>query len=87
MKKVLGRCSLCGGSVTVPVIWYGIVPPDPTCESCNATAALGPVIPMSHGPKVQTVISTAVPKDEIWLTDREGNGVRAKVPPTGGEAK
>lgn len=46
--SIIGSCSLCGGAVTVPTIWHGIVPPTPTCSSCGATkrAAHGPVIPM-----------------------------------------
>lgn len=46
MTKI-GSCSLCLGPVTVPMIWYGIVPPTPTCSKCGAIAApAGPVIPM-----------------------------------------
>ena len=48
--RFLGRCSLCGGDVTVPVAWFGIVPPIPTCRSCGATAARPetPVVPMER---------------------------------------
>lgn len=34
---ILGKCSRCGGTVSVPVIWYGVVPPTPTCNGCGAT--------------------------------------------------
>lgn len=46
--KVVGTCSLCGGAVTLPVIWFGVIPPIPTCSSCGAVARQnnGPVIPM-----------------------------------------
>lgn len=45
---VIGTCSLCGGPVTVPSVWMGLIPPTPTCSSCGATkkAAYGPVIHM-----------------------------------------
>lgn len=47
MKRAIGKCSLCGGRVTVPTIWLGVIPPTPTCESCGAVAETpGPVIPM-----------------------------------------
>lgn len=52
MKTTLGTCSCCGGPVTVPTIWHGVVPPVPTCEQCGATArASGPVIPMEPAKK------------------------------------
>lgn len=44
---VLGTCSICGGRVLSPAVWYGTVPPIPQCETCHATpASHGPVIPM-----------------------------------------
>lgn len=48
MEKEVGEYSLCGGSVTVPVVWMGVTPPVPTCRRCGATArpAGGKVIPM-----------------------------------------
>lgn len=50
-RTVLGTCSLCGGPVTVPTVWHGIIPPVPTCGQCGATAkqSFGPVIPMERG--------------------------------------
>jgi len=48
--QVVGRCSQCGGLVTVPLVWHGVVPPTPTCASCGAVesgdAAPLPVIPL-----------------------------------------
>lgn len=45
--QTIGTCSLCGGAVTLPIVWHGIVPPAATCSSCGAVAAQhGPVIPM-----------------------------------------
>lgn len=45
--QVLGTCSICGGRVTLPTVWWGVIPPTPTCESCGATARQhGPVIDM-----------------------------------------
>ena len=36
MSIVLGVCSLCGGPVTIPDVWFGINTPTPTCEQCGA---------------------------------------------------
>lgn len=36
-KTVIGKCSNCGGNVSVPTVWYSVVPPVPTCEKCGAT--------------------------------------------------
>lgn len=40
----VGTCSLCGGPVTVPAVWGGVIPPTPTCKQCGAVPA------DSHGP-------------------------------------
>lgn len=47
-KIIIGTCSLCGGAVTIPDVWCGVVPPTPSCSSCGAVPldAHGPVIPM-----------------------------------------
>lgn len=44
----IGACSICGGAVTVPTVWFSTVPPGPTCSACGATAKQPdrPVIPM-----------------------------------------
>jgi hypothetical protein len=46
--QTLGTCSICGGPVTVPIVFHSIVPPVPRCESCGAHAApkTWPVVPM-----------------------------------------
>lgn len=37
MSRLVGRCGLCCGRVTVPDVWMGTTPPPvPTCESCGA---------------------------------------------------
>lgn len=36
--KAMGKCSQCGGIVSVPEVWHGIFLPKPTCESCGAIA-------------------------------------------------
>lgn len=35
---VHGRCSLCGGIVSTPKIFYSINAPVPTCNTCGATS-------------------------------------------------
>ena len=39
---------MCGGTVWVPAVWYGVIPPTPTCKRCGAVATQPqlPVIPM-----------------------------------------
>lgn len=46
--RTIGTCGRCGGPVTVPIIWYAVVPPTPTCQTCGAVprAAYGPVVDM-----------------------------------------
>lgn len=52
MDVTIGTCSLCGGPVTVPELWAGVVPPVPKCRGCGATkkSPHGPVIEMVPGP-------------------------------------
>lgn len=56
----IGRCSLCGGEVTVPHLWLGVIPPAPTCSSCGAVAAPPelPVIPMEPSRQRSVVTTT-----------------------------
>jgi len=53
-KVVLGTCSLCGGPVSVPTVWHGVIPPTPTCERCGAVKAdtYDKVIKMRPAPRV-----------------------------------
>lgn len=48
-KTIVGTCSLCGGCVSLPSVFWSVIPPTPTCEGCGATAKSdhGPIIPMS----------------------------------------
>lgn len=48
--RIIGTCGLCGGRVTVPTVFMSIIPPTPTCESCGAQVAEGPVLPMKPAP-------------------------------------
>lgn len=47
MEHTIGTCDLCGGAVTVPSPWYGVIPPIPTCSRCGATSA------EPYGPKIK----------------------------------
>lgn len=38
-QRVIGRCSICNGAVTIPEAWAGTHPPAATCNSCHATSA------------------------------------------------
>lgn len=35
-KAIIGTCSICGGTVSVPTVFHSVTPPVPTCESCGA---------------------------------------------------
>jgi len=57
-KQTIGRCSNCGGAVTLPVYFHSVVTPQPECEDCGAVAkARGPVIDMGppRNSKIQSV--------------------------------
>lgn len=55
MYTTVGTCGKCGGAVMVPTIWYGIIPPDATCQKCGAIAANhGNILPMIDAPKKYT---------------------------------
>lgn len=45
---IKGTCSICGGPVTIPIIWNGVQPPTPCCQSCGAIpeTPFGPKIKM-----------------------------------------
>ena len=46
--RTIGTCSICGGAVTLPTFWWGVVPPTPECSKCGAhpKRAYGPTIEM-----------------------------------------
>ena len=55
MNTTIGTCSLCGGRVSAPTVWFGIYPPVPECESCGATKREhGPVVEMEPRRPVTT---------------------------------
>lgn len=46
---LIGKCSICGGDVTVPKIHYSVIDPKPTCKKCGAVKANDmPVIKMEQ---------------------------------------
>lgn len=44
--KTIGTCSICGGPVQVPAVFWGVNPPPPTCAKCGAVKKGG------HGPTI-----------------------------------
>lgn len=48
LEKTIGTCGNCGGPVTVPIVFWSVRRPRPTCAACGATPkqAYGPVIEM-----------------------------------------
>src|SRR5690606_4841625 len=73
-KTIMGTCSLCGGRVTVPTVWMGINPPDPTCEQCGAMC-YGPVIDMRPPP------ITYIPAMPIYPVERVERVYKLTDPP------
>jgi len=67
--KVIGKCSICGGRVTVPAVWWSIVPPKPTCERCGAVydeEAYLPTLPMKPAERPNwRHTTTSIPKFEL----------------------
>lgn len=53
-KRPVGRCSECGGVVSLPISYMSVKRPVPTCERCGAVAdeavdlPLMPMIPPKH---------------------------------------
>lgn len=72
--NIHGTCSLCGGAVTTPFAWWGVIPPTPTCSSCGAIPAAphGPVIPMQPRRVVTTTTGTSVPIMRDGFTTETG---------------
>ena len=55
MSQILvGTCGICGGAITVPGVWGGIIPPTPSCTRCRAIPA------DAHGPVRQMKLVPAV---------------------------
>lgn len=51
-NKPVGRCGICGGVVSVPLVFHSVVRPPPRCEKCGAVAdesADLPTMPMVPG--------------------------------------
>ncbi|MBI9091800.1 MAG: hypothetical protein JEZ12_21525 [Desulfobacterium sp.] len=47
---IIGTCSICGGAVEVPDVWYSVDPAPATCRSCGAVKRdHGPVVDMKPG--------------------------------------
>lgn len=71
-RKTIGKCSICGGAVTVPTTWMSVVPPRPQCEQCGAyasqTAGLPtvPMEPMKIRPQPFKVYQRR-PSDAPWI--------------------
>lgn len=67
-ETTIGTCSLCGGPVRVSAVWYGGVPPTPSCDYCGAVPrnSHGPVIEMTPGTRMVQTAGTKI----VWT----GNG-------------
>lgn len=51
---VIGTCSICGGDVVVPKVWFGVNTPSARCTRCGAMEKRDlPVIPMVPKPVVK----------------------------------
>jgi hypothetical protein len=59
MHQIVGKCSLCGGAVTVPTVYHSTVPPTPSCQSCGATKKNDlPIVEMERAPRQQLLNET-----------------------------
>lgn len=82
MDRVLGTCSLCGGPVTVPPAWYGMLPPVPTCADCGARPKQphGPVIKMEPRRDTSSVNNSCIPLSNTCIAavipDRAAGAMR-----------
>ncbi|MAG26457.1 hypothetical protein CMI47_12985 [Candidatus Pacearchaeota archaeon] len=60
-NKIIGKCSICEGYVTVPQVWWGVIPPVPTCEECGAIKDSDlPVIKMKLAPQTWLSAGTTI---------------------------
>lgn len=78
MKNIHGTCGACGGPVTTPSPWLGVIPPTPTCDRCGRVPAesFGPVLPMRDPPaRVERVTTTGGTRTWHVLA----NGIRTEV--------
>jgi hypothetical protein len=71
-NRVVGKCSLCGGVVTMPESWMSVDPPSPQCQKCHAvkddTDGL-PVIPMK--PVVQGTVKTFRTRAQVRAAQKQ----------------
>ena len=58
---IVGKCSLCGGRVTLPNVWFGVYPPEPQCQKCGATHHKEDTMPVL---KMRPVKKTSM--DDFW---------------------
>ena len=66
MQKTIGKCSICGGAVQVPMAYFGI--PPATCSSCGAIKANDlPVISMEKKPIFNTNKSPDFNSSKFYL--------------------
>lgn len=64
--NIIGTCSLCGGPVSVPMVWHGVYPPTPTCTGCGAIKrGHGPVIDMAPAPQQYTNMNPVIDVSKI----------------------
>lgn len=49
-RQIVGKCSQCGGVVSLPKVWMSVNRPVPTCERCHAV-----VDETAHLPVVETI--------------------------------
>ena len=63
----IGTCSICGGPVMIPDVWYSTIPPIPTCGRCGARKRdpYGPVVEMSPAVPSATPDQSIGPEEEV----------------------
>lgn len=82
-SRVVGRCSICNGDVTIPELWLGVQAAHATCSTCGATAAAPelPVIPMTPPRKVKPWGWPRVPADPSWYVSESSDDSTSPLRP------
>jgi hypothetical protein len=60
-NQIIGKCSICGGDVCCPAVWWSTVAPIPTCVGCGAVEDNDmPVMKMKHRGVIKNYTSTSI---------------------------
>ncbi len=67
-NRIIGKCSQCGGIVSVPTSHMSVIPPAPSCESCHGTPDNLPTVkiksPKRLRPKLDDLLSRVTEENQ-----------------------